>query len=112
MRSLVMKDVETSSEWSHVLGEAMIGELKGQKLELLVSDMVTWGAWKRLHPDTTVMNLPRTTMDFDSDFYSKPDQFVFGLIVRGEAYALPLPLLMSDPIRNFRAAKTPLRLGV
>jgi hypothetical protein len=49
-RSLVMLDIETRSLWSHILGEAMAGELKGQLLKPIPSDMVTWAAWKRDHP--------------------------------------------------------------
>ena len=40
-RSLVMQDTETKSLWSHILGEAMDGELKGVVLKSLPSDMVT-----------------------------------------------------------------------
>ena len=34
-RSLVMRDLETGSLWSHILGECMEGELMGKKLELI-----------------------------------------------------------------------------
>ena len=38
-RSLVMYDVETKSNWSHILGRAMDGEMKGTRLEMLPSEI-------------------------------------------------------------------------
>ena len=38
-RSLVMLDQETKSLWSHILGQAMRGPLKGTRLEVIPSTM-------------------------------------------------------------------------
>ena len=59
-RSLIMQDLETKSLWSHLLGQAMSGQIKGAQLQQLPGDMVTWEAWRREHPDTTVLNMSRT----------------------------------------------------
>ncbi len=78
-RSLVMKDLETGTLWSQILGEAMRGELKGETLELLPSAITTWADWKAEHPDTTVLALSRTAREFIDDFQKEPGRFVLGV---------------------------------
>jgi hypothetical protein len=39
-RSLEMRNVETGSLWSHILGEAMQGDLKGTTLQPLPTELV------------------------------------------------------------------------
>lgn len=53
-----MKDRETGTYWSHVTGEAMEGELKGETLTRLPSVHTTWAEWKRAHPQTLVLTKP------------------------------------------------------
>ena len=108
MRSLVMSDVETKTEWSHLLGKAMAGKLKGRKLQPIITDMVTWSVWKKQHPDTTVLNMSRTTREYSSLFYRNPDRFVFGFEVDGQAYALPMTDMKANPVHQFSLRKTPL----
>ena len=72
-----MMDVETGSLWSHILGEAMQGELKGTQLDSLPCDMVTWEAWLREHPKTTVLNLSRHKKhNYTREFYRQPERFL------------------------------------
>ena len=52
-----MKDRGTGSIWSPLTGEAISGSLKGKKLELVPSFVVTWGRWKEMHPDSYVLKL-------------------------------------------------------
>lgn len=51
----VMAMVDTSNEtiYSHLAGEALLGPDKGKTLTALPVLNTTWGAWKKLHPDTT-----------------------------------------------------------
>lgn len=53
---LVMIDRETRSYWWQVSGEAIVGTLTGTRLRVLPSTTTTWGEWKRLHPDTSVLS--------------------------------------------------------
>lgn len=53
--NLLMYDRLTESYWSQALGMAVKGELSGYQLNLIPFDVITWGDWKLLHPDTTVM---------------------------------------------------------
>lgn len=50
-----MRDVETGSWWQQVTGEAIQGPLKGQRLETVFHDELTFGLWKREQPDGRVL---------------------------------------------------------
>ncbi len=103
-----MLDVETQTEWSHLLGKAMAGQLKGRKLKPVITDMVTWSVWKEQHPDTTILNMPRTSHRYSSLIYGDPDEFVFGFEADGQAYALPMANMMANPVHQFSIDKIPL----
>lgn len=47
---------ENESMWSQVLGEAVVGEHTGTKLNIVPSDVIRFGDWKKLHPDTKVLS--------------------------------------------------------
>lgn len=49
-------DHETGSVWSQPLGEAILGELEGTKVELIPSTLTQWGPWKRAHPETLAID--------------------------------------------------------
>ena len=56
--SLVMQDEQTDTYWSIMEGEAVAGELNGEKLvELPVSEKNQWRYWKERHPDTLVLSV-------------------------------------------------------
>ncbi|MBD3181238.1 DUF3179 domain-containing protein [Candidatus Poribacteria bacterium] len=107
-RSLVMQDQETKSLWSHILGRAMRGQLKGTELELIPAKVVTWGAWKNQHPETTVLNMRRTTDDYTKNFYKHPEDFVYGWISSGNAYSVSFQFLLDNPILNINQVNWPL----
>ena len=52
---LVMFDHETGSYWFQLAGEAIVGELTGTSLSVLPSTVASWGEWRELHPDGTVL---------------------------------------------------------
>jgi hypothetical protein len=55
----LMYDHATESLWSTTRGEPVVGPLVGQgiKLEPLYVVTTTWGHWRKLHPQTTVLSL-------------------------------------------------------
>ena len=61
--NLIMWDQETNSLWSQITGEALYGKSKGKALGMLPAIFVGLGTWKRMHPDTLVLDLSnvRTT---------------------------------------------------
>lgn len=110
-----MYDVETRTLWSHILGEAKEGPLRGTKLEPLSTDMVTWATWHERHPETTVLNLSRVTSqiergnDYKSRFLTeKPSEFVYGWSVGLRRYHVALDLLARQVVLNIDVANTPL----
>lgn len=56
--TLVMRDRETDSWWSIMSGDAIGGDMKGEKLiELPVGEKVQWGEWKERYPLTMVLSV-------------------------------------------------------
>lgn len=53
--NLVMYDRLTNSYWSQALGKAIVGELAGYELSTIPFDVIKWGDWKSLHPDSVVL---------------------------------------------------------
>lgn len=100
-RSFVMYDHQTKSLWVHTTGEAAKGELKGQKLKFLASTVVTWGKWRALYPDTTVL-LGARARGFMGAFTADREPTKFGLSVgEGRVVKLyPYPELSKTPIVN------------
>lgn len=115
---LVMYDRETESLWSQLLGEAVAGELLGDKLEYLPSWHTTWKKWKELYPDTLALKkgILRSRDPYVSYYQSSsagiigetiPDdrlskkEFVVGVeLINGEAVAYPFRTLSSEPVVN------------
>ncbi|MBI2040048.1 DUF3179 domain-containing protein [Candidatus Microgenomates bacterium] len=54
--NLVMYDRKTETLWQQLGGEAIVGELVGQKLKPFPVDTLLWKDWKKLHPDTQVLS--------------------------------------------------------
>ncbi len=102
-----MYDPETYTYWSHLLGQAMMGPMEETRLEQLPSVMTDWGAWKRRHPDTSVLWLPRTSREYRRDFYRSPDQFVLGIAEFAPPHAWRLDDLLRKPIVNDQYVDTP-----
>lgn len=107
-RSLVMRDKETGSLWSHLLGEAMQGPLKGAELERLPSAMTSWKSWRKEHPGTTVVMLPRTSRRFLTSYYRNPKAFVMGYVSGAESRAWGFEQMEQHPVINDVFDKTPL----
>lgn len=115
---LVMYDRQTESLWSQLLGEAVAGELLGDKLEYLPSWHTTWKQWKELHPDTLALKkgFGRSRDPYVSYYQSSSagiigetihddrlptKEFVVGVeLINGEAVAYPYRTLNSEPVVN------------
>jgi Protein of unknown function (DUF3179) len=53
--SMMMRDKETGSIWSHVTGEAVEGPHKGVSLDIISSNQVTWKEWLKSYPQTLLI---------------------------------------------------------
>lgn len=124
MNALVMYDHQTDTLWSHFLGQAVDGELKGQQLEFIPAAQTTWGAWKKANPDTQLLSTGRFGFDsyvryyddqnlpgiigetFSDDRLLRKD-LVLGLLMAGEAKAYPFKELAFEPVLNDKAGDVP-----
>lgn len=117
MNVLVMYDCQTDSLWSQLLGEAVEGELKGQKLEFLPSWQTTWEDWKTRYPETLALvkgyRGDRDPYDSYYDSYAAgvigeeheddrldTKDFVVGVSIEDEAMAYPFWTLNDEPVIN------------
>ena len=88
--ALLMYDHQTRTLWSHITGEAVQGELKGERLKMLAgTPRITWKDWKRNHPLTKVLSVPndfrrpeRRIQDIRTDnyaaYHASPDAGISG----------------------------------
>jgi hypothetical protein len=112
--NLVMYDHQTDSLWSHLVGAAITGPLKGKKLKLLESLFTRWETWRRLYPGTKVLTTGSAQFfgslrdPYESYYRSAdtgilptrrsdkriyPKEFVLGLAIHGKARAYPFSVL-------------------
>ena len=54
--NLLMYDRLTDSYWSQALGTAVKGPLSGSELVRVPFDVMAWGDWKGIHPDTVILS--------------------------------------------------------
>ncbi len=73
-----MRDDETGSWWQQVTGEAILGPLKGKRLQPVFHDELTFATWKREEPQGRVFTL------------------VLGITVNGTAKAYPFSALKKQ----------------
>lgn len=53
---LVMYDKKTNSNWSQIIGEAIVGSQTGKRLPMIPSDQVSFGVWKKEFPNGQVLS--------------------------------------------------------
>ena len=96
-----MKDEETGSEWSHLLGASMAGPMKDQPLKIIPSVMTNWGAWLKRYPDTTATMIEPTATSFDTQMLkANPDWFGLGLVHSGQQRLWRYDGLAKQPLIN------------
>ena len=101
-----MRDVETNSLWSHLLGKAMRGEFKGTELKILPGVMTTWSEWCLRHPRTTLLGMSRTTRSYREAVWKKSRRFVYGVHLGAgrPSPAVSLKRLQQESVFNFESA--------
>jgi hypothetical protein len=55
-QNFLMRDEETGSYWQQISGLAIAGPLRGRQLTLVLSDELSFAAWKSEEPRGTVLN--------------------------------------------------------
>lgn len=117
--NLIMWDTETNSLWSQIKGEALYGASKGKTLDMLPAVFVGLGTWKKMHPQTVVLDLP--TVRQKSWYYTTDElraggvqsqgglaELGVGLRHDGDTLAIPMATLQKDGIVQVEVGGTPL----
>ena len=102
-----MRDEETGTLWSHLMGKGMRGKHEGVELEVLPSSLTDWKTWKAQHPGTTVLAMSRTARDFVTEMQKAPGRFVLGVREGGEVKAYPYDVLKEKVVVNDVVGKKP-----
>lgn len=84
MRAMTWWDHETGSIWSQPIGAALVGPLRGTKLQQLPAALVPWASWRAEHPSTLVLQEERRFGFFSE---RSQDNFVIGVALGGAAKA-------------------------
>lgn len=119
--SLIMYDHQTDSLWSHLVGAAVTGPLKGERLKPLQSMFTRWDTWKSLYPRSKVLSSDRSSFfgslrdPYESYYRSAdtgiiptrlsdtriyPKEYVLGLVLNGKAKAYPFSVLSRRSVVN------------
>ncbi len=108
----LMYDKETQSLWNTIEGAPVVGPLadKGIQLETFPVVTTTWGEWKKLHPETKVLAIPREHVrDYSegaaySDYFAT-DELMFPvpkadnrLANKAEVLIIRAPNYRQDPL--------------
>lgn len=56
LENILMKDTQTNSLWSTILGESVTGSYSTTLLEQVPSNITTLDQWQRLHPDSLILS--------------------------------------------------------
>lgn len=125
MNAVVLYDHQTGSLWSQFLHQAVDGPLTGTRLEFVPAAQTTWSSWRKLHPDTLVLDKGGGYgRDPYSSYYrnnsagilgeSNPDrrlqrkEFVVGVRIGETTKAYPFRALNDQTIVNDVVAGLPL----
>jgi hypothetical protein len=118
-QNFIMRDVETGSWWQQVTGEAIQGPLKGQRLEGVFHDELTFALWKREQPEGLVlrpneavaaagkyapadweqgMTARPVTTSFAYDKSIEPRTLIIGIALKDVSKAYPLTALVKQQL--------------
>ena len=128
-QNFLMRDIETGSWWQQISGKAIFGPLKGQQLEPVPSDELTFGLWKQESPTGRVLlpvskDVPKYEHGWEPEVAKLPVVVSFpgsalqsrdvliGLEIGGESRAYPLKTILAQSPLQDRLAGTPILVVV
>jgi hypothetical protein len=94
-------DHQTGSVWSQPTGEAILGPLRGTRLELLPSTLTDWGTWRRTHPGTLALDADGGPTQFDVD------RMQIAVDLGGESLAVAVDELRREGVVNAEVGGVP-----
>jgi len=128
-QNFIMQDEETGSWWQQITGEAILGPSKGQRLNAVPHDELSFAIWRREHPAGRVLrpdeNKPwkqfsedweEHTAKFpvltplDSDSRLSPRSQILGIKIRSVAKAYPISAVQQQSLIVDYIAGVPLMI--
>jgi len=129
-QNFLMRDEQTGTFWQQISGRAIAGPLTGSQLELVYSDELTFGLWRKLAPGGAVL-LPvaryaseyeardwdtrmakaRTVLDFPKTPL-KPRDLVLGVALSGDSRAYEVNRVLREMLIQDRVGAESLLLVV
>ena len=126
----LMRDEETSSIWQQSTGEAIFGPWKGQHLDLIHSDEMTFALWRTEQPKGQVL-APDTqyASDYDPKDWEKhvektrtvidtsksgiaPHELMLGVTIASQSKAYPLKSVLAAKLIQDQIGEVPLLIVV
>ena len=89
-----MVDHETGSYWMQVSGEALVGELAGQRLTALPSQTTTWKLWREQFPASAVLS---QDTGFERNYTYDPFSGLGEQYNQGADFIFPVSETGNDP---------------
>lgn len=128
--NLLMYDRLTDSYWSQAIGTAVVGQLSGHVLDTVSFDIISWGDWKGLYPDTMVLTTDTGHaraygVDLYDSYYTDrrvifpiehrddrlhPKEIILGFNINGVSKAYPQGIVESETLVNDAIGDTPILL--
>jgi hypothetical protein len=112
----LLRDEETNSIWQQSTGEAIFGPLKGQQLNLVRSNELSFALWRTEQPQGQVLKPdPAYVAEYDPKDWEKhvektrtvvdtsksgigPHQLMLGVIVAGQSKAYPVDAILAAKV--------------
>ncbi len=128
--NLLMYDRLTDTYWSQAIGMAVVGQLSGRVLDTVPFDIISWGDWKAIHPDTLVLTTDTgysraySVDPYDSYYTDRrvifpiehrddrlhPKEVILGFNLDGVSKAYPQGTVESETLVNDAVGDTPVLL--
>ncbi len=129
-QNFLMRDEETGTYWQQISGEAVSGPLKGQRLELVSADELTFQLWHTEQPQGTILNddkqfatqyekkdweeqmkKARTVLSYAEDG-RKPRDLMLGITAFGASRAYLYESVLKENLIQDRLGAEPIMLVV
>jgi Protein of unknown function (DUF3179) len=126
----LLRDEETSSIWQQSTGQAIFGPLKGQQLNLVRSNELTFALWRSEQPQGQVLQPdPTYVAEYDPKDWEKhvektrtvvdtsksgigPHQLMLGVTVAGQSKAYPVDAILAAKVIQDQVGGLPLLIVV
>jgi uncharacterized protein DUF3179 len=124
-----MRDDETGSWWQQITGKALFGPLKGQQLDAVLSDELTFALWKQESPGGLVLApVAKYVKEYDSNWEPEVAKLpvvisfpgtqlqsrdvLVGIQIGGESRAYPVKTVLAESPIQDRLGGSPILLVV